>query len=297
MAGPPPGAAPGFTFRRLGKPEELRAAEDLQRSAPGGADESPVPVPVLRAMQDHGGLVLGAYADIHLAALSVGFLGFDGAGLYHYLHRFVVRPEYGQHRLGRRLAMMLRGELRQQGLESVRGSFDPLSSRAAYLAVHVLGARPDKYLVHYYGQSTDPEAADRESDRVRWAWAIGDDPAVDPVTAPPLRGSTPDPAFANAPALLESETGESGLRLPTAVSEPSTPRATLEIPFDIDLIREHEPKGARRWRHAVRDGFRGALDLGYEVAGFEVRSEGHERRAYYLLTAPPPAAPAPPASP
>ena len=296
----PPVAAPanpsssvGFTFRRLGKPEELRAAEELQRVAVGGADEAPVPVPVLRAVQDHGGIVLGAFADIYLAGLSVGFLGWDGQALYHYVHRFVVRPEYLHHGLGRRLAAVVRDEARQQGLETLRGTYDPLSSRAAYLTVHVLGGRPERYLVHHYGQSPDPAAVDRESDRVRWLWAIAD-PAIDErLAARPDRAASPDPRFAAAVPIVETEPGETGLRLPTAVAEPSAATVTLEIPFDIDLIREHEPVGARRWRHAVRDAFRASFDLGYRVVDFAVSSTDHERRSYYLLeagpTPPPPA--------
>src|SRR5579871_5720302 len=129
----------GFGFRRLGKPEELRAAEELQRVASGGSHEAPVPLPVLRSLPDHGGLVLGAFADIYLAGLSVGYLGWDGPGLYHYVHRFVVRPEYANHGLGRALAGYLRTEVQQQGLESVRGVFDPLSSRSAGLVHGRLG--------------------------------------------------------------------------------------------------------------------------------------------------------------
>jgi len=281
------GGPQGFVFRRLGKPEELRAAEELQLAGGSGTEEGPVTVPMLRAMQDQGGLVLGAFADIYLAALSVGFLGWDGTTLYHYVQRFLVRSEYRNHGLGRRMGAFLREEVRQQGMDSVRGTFDPLVSRAAFFAVHRLGAVPDQYLVHYYGQQGGDDAVDHESDRVRWSWSLPD-PSLDERLATPLvQRPERDPRFREAPALLETEVGDHGLRLPTAVSEPSTPFAQLEIPFDIDLIRQHEAAGLRRWRHAVRDAFRASFDLRYRVVDFAVRNDAHERRSVYLLAAPP----------
>ncbi|MCI4366802.1 MAG: hypothetical protein L3K08_03525 [Thermoplasmata archaeon] len=283
------GGPQGFVFRRLQKPEELRAAEELQHSGVTGAEEGPVTVPALRAMQDQGGLVLGAFVDIYLAALSVGFLGWDGTTLYHYVQRFIVRPEYLNHGLGRRMGAYLRDEVRQQGLESIRGTFDPLVSRSAFFAVHRLGATPDQYLVHYYGQQGGNDAVDHESDRVRWTWSLTD-PGLDERLAQPVAAAVDgDARFQEAPSLLETEVGESGLRLPTAVSEPSTPFAQLEVPFDIDLIRRHEAAGLRRWRHAVRDAFRAGFDLGYRVVDFGILRTSHERRSVYLLAAPTPA--------
>ncbi len=291
MAAELPGAS-GFRFRRLAKPEEFRAAEELQTLGPAGASDSPAPVSLMRAAQDHGGVVLGAFTDIYLAGVSVGFLGFDGSSLYHYVQRFVVRPEYQNHGLGFRLALAVRDEVRKQGLESLRGTVDPLESRAGFLLFHRLGATAERYLTHYYGQQGAAEAPDRETDRLEWRWPFAV-PAVEQHLAAPRSPAPPaDPRFASAPRLLETEAGDSGLRLPTAVAEPSTPAAQVEVPFDIDLVRQHEPSGARRWRHAVRDAFRAAFDLGYSVAGFEVLEVEHERRSAYLLTAPSTTAPA-----
>ena len=280
------GEVQGFVFRRLSKPEELRAAVELQGAGPGASDEPPVPVPLLRSIPDHGGLVLGAFADIYLAGVSIGFLGWDGTSLYHYLHRFAIRPEYQNHGLGRRLALHLRDEVRAQGLDTVRGTLDPLSSRGAFLAVHRLGARPDRYLVHYYGQQGGPDAPDRESDRLRFTWSLNDPRVEERIARPPRARPPEDPRFAEAAPLLETDTAESGLRIPATVSEPTAPLVRLEIPFDIDLVRQHEPLGIRAWRHAARDAFRAAFDLGYGVEEFDVLRSDHERRSVYLLAAP-----------
>jgi predicted GNAT superfamily acetyltransferase len=289
----------GFRIRRLDKPEEFRQVDAVHRAVWGEEATDAVPTPLQRAVQDNGGIVLGGFADIHLAGFSVGFLGWDGAALYLYLHSTAVRPEYQNHHLGFQLQTTLRQEVLQLGLSEVRLAFDPLQSRNAWLFVHRLGGLPDRYLHHYYGQLADPINRGIESDRIRLLWSLSS-----PRVERRLEGSYPtaeedDARWRSATPLLQSEPGESGVRLPTEVQEPDRPVAHLEIPFDLGLVREHEPDGLRRWRHATRDAFRAAADLGYSVDDFVIMSVEHERRSFYLLSPTAPGAPAstPPAAP
>jgi predicted GNAT superfamily acetyltransferase len=275
-----------FRFHRLDKPEEFRAAEEVQRVAWGLEDEPPVPAPIMRAIQDNGGLVLGAFADIYLAGFALGFLGWDGKQLFHYSHMTGVRPEYQNHHVGFRLKAFQREAVLKQGLAQIRWTFDPLQSRNARLNLRRLGARPDRYYVDYYGQMGSNINRDLESDRLRVIWELSD-----PDVAARLEGKLPSTAddlarYQRSIPILETESGPTGLRTPTAVSEPSDPLTTIEIPFDLASVREHEPDSLRRWRHAARDSFRAAFDLGYRVDDFVVLPIEHERRSFYLLRAP-----------
>jgi len=288
-------AAPGerplkdFTLRPIVKPEEMRSVEEVQRVAWGLVDEPPVPVPIQRAIQDNGGLLLGAFADIHLAGFALGFLGWDGTTLYHYSHMTAVRPEYQNHRLGFRLKAYQRDEVLRQGLGLIRWTFDPLQSKNAFLNVHRLGVRVDGYLVHYYGRMGSQVNRDVESDRLRVAWEIGTPRVEERLARPPARPDDDARRVAAAQPVLESTVGETGLRVPTAVAEPTAPTAQLEIPFDVGLVREHAPGTLRTWRHATRDAFQASLDAGYEVDDFVIVSREHERRSFYLLAKAPPA--------
>ena len=276
-----------FAFRSLRKPEEFRHAEELQREALGVEATPPVPAPLLRSLQDNGGLVLGAFVDIYLAGVAVSSIGWDGTTLYHHSHVTVVRPQYQSHHVGVRLKAFQRDEVLRLGLSEVRWSFDPLHRPSASLAVRHLGAEPDSYRANYFGQLGDPSASVDESDRLHVRWRLGQ-----PDVERRLSGSFP-PAeeelrrWSEAPAIVETEPGESGLRLPTAVVEPSGATATIEIPFDLGSIRSHEPAALRRWRHAVRDAFRAALDARLAVRDLVVVSVEHERRCFYLLDHPP----------
>ena len=293
------GTVERFRFRRLEKPEEFRQVEEVCRSVWGPDASVGVPSVLMRVLQDNGGLVLGAFADIYLAGVTVSLLGWDGANLYHYSHLTVVRPEYQNHHLGFRLKAFQRDEVLKLGLSEVRATYDPLQSRSAALLVRRLGGVPDRYYSHYHGQLGDKLNQGMETDRVRLLW---------PITAPRvverMEGKLPSPEESLArwkasTALVTTEPGESGLRVPTEVGEPSGASAHLEIPFDLETVREHEASAVRRWRHAVRDAFRAAQDLGYAVDDFAVVAPEHERRSFYFLSPrrEPPTAPSSPAAP
>ncbi|HEV2449689.1 MAG TPA: hypothetical protein VGU43_04675 [Thermoplasmata archaeon] len=272
-----------FRLRPIDKPEELRAAEGLERQAMGGGDEVPVSVSVLRAAQEHGGLVFGAFADIYLAGVGADLLGWDGTELYRYALLTAVLPEYQHHQLAYRLMLFRRESALQQGLPAIRWTFDPLRRRAARLSIRRLGARPEKYLPHHLGRLAWTEEAGLDTDRLRVRWPIAE-PAIETRLAAPPAASEDDRAlWEPARPILTTEPGEHGLRAPVAVEEPVGPSAHLEIPFDLAAVREHEPEALPRWRYAVRDGFRAAQDLGYEVTDFLAFAVEHERRCFYLL--------------
>lgn len=273
----------GFRFRRLEKPEEFRQVEEVARATWGAESEPVVSTVLLRVLQDNGGLVLGAFADIYLAGFSVALLGWDGTTLYEQSFLTAVRPEYQNHSLGFRLKAYQRDEVLRLGLSEIRWVFDPLQSRNAWLMVRRLGGTPDRYYPHYFGQLPDTINRGLETDRIRLIWSLAS-PRVEARMAGRLPDAESDRrALADSFPIVETEIGERGLRVPTAVAEPSGPKAHLEIPFDLALIQEHEPGTLRRWRHAVRDAFRAAQDTGYVVEDFTVAATEHERRSFYLL--------------
>jgi chorismate synthase len=283
-------AAPGrpgdFALRPLRKPEEYRHAEELQREALGPDAALAVPAPLLRAVQDNGGLVLGAFADIYLAGLAVASIGWDGTMLYQNALVTVVRPPYQSHRLGLRLSAYLRDAVLGLGLAEIRWAFDPLHRPSASLSIRHLGARPDGFLPNYFGRLSEEDGMRDESDRLHVRWPLSDPQVERRLAAGPPSAEEDRRRLAASTPLVETEQGESGLRLPSVVAEPEAPTAHLEVPFDLASIRAHEPDAVRRWRHAVRDAFRGALDLGYVVDGFATLPVEHERRSFYLLRRP-----------
>lgn len=284
----PSAARAGFVLRKLSKPEEFRAAEELQREAAGMDGETPTAATVQRAAQDNGGMVLGAFVDIYLAGVTIGFLGWDERELYHFAHVIAVRPAYQNHHVGFQLGAYLREEVLGQGLPRVRWNLDPLQSRAAHLGVRRLGGKPDRYLTHYFGQLDSSADRGVETDRLRVTWDLAA-PRTEARVAGKLPTEEEDRArFARSVGIVATDLTNEGLRRPTEVAEPDGREAHLEIPFDIAAVREHAPGALRTWRHAVRDGFRAGFDLGYVVDDFVVLKIDQERRAFYLLARAPP---------
>ena len=246
-----------FQFRRLQKPEEFRAVEEVDRAAGGIPEEPPVPTTVQRVVQDNGGLVVGAFAEIYLAGFAVGFLGWDGEKLYLYSHRTAVRPEYQNHHLGFRLKTHQRDEVLRQGLDEIRWTFDPLQSRTAFLHVHRLGAVPDRYLVHYFGRLGGEGGENLETDRVRTVWKLQDPAVVARLEANGTDRAADERRFAEATPLVETELDEHGLRVPTTVQEPAHPSASLGDP-----VRPRPHPGACRRRTSGRGAMRPGMRSG-----------------------------------
>ncbi|MCI4328870.1 MAG: hypothetical protein L3J86_04725, partial [Thermoplasmata archaeon] len=177
-----------------------------------------------------------------------------------------------------------REEVLQQGLSEIRWLFDPLRSRNALLNVRRLGARVTGYKVHYFGQSGNELDRGLESDRVTARWELSNARVTQRLTGASPTVEEDLATYRAATAIVQTEPGDTGLRHPTVVEEPSAPTAHLEIPFDLDLVRAHAPDELRTWRHAIRDAFRAAFDLGYQIDDFAVISADHERRSFYFLS-------------
>lgn len=272
-----------MTVRRLTTPEEFRASEEVQREAWGFSTDSPVPAPIQRAIADNGGLVLGAFVTTELVGVSLGFLGREGAKLFHYSHITGVRPRFQNRRIGRALKLAQRDEVLRQGLDEVRWTFDPLQSRNAFLNVRVLGGTPDLYLPRYYGTMGDAINEGLETDRLRLVWRLHD-----PRVVARVAGTRPGPsddreAVERSSPLLETAIGPAGLRRPGRVLPPTAERLHLEVPADLATVRTRDRGSPRRWREATREAFSTAFAAGYRVDDFVVLTQSGERRSFYLL--------------
>lgn len=277
-------AGPVFRLRHLQNPEEFREAEEVQVAAWGMVEEHPIPSPLQRAIEDNGGLVLGAFTEDRLAGLSLGFLGREGGTEFHYSHMTAVRPEFQNHRLGFRLKCYQREEARKQGLGEIRWTYDPLQSKNAFLNVRLLGARPRVYHVHYYGPMGSAVNRGLASDRFRVSWEL-----ESPRVAARIGGRYPTPdedlsTWKAGQSLVDTEVDRAGVRIPMSVSSPSGPTASVEIPFDLASVRSREPAALHSWREATRTALREALTVGYQVDDFAVLSLRQERRSFYFLS-------------
>lgn len=275
--------AQSVEVRRLDTPAEYLEVESVQREAWGFPTYPLIHVPIQRALNDNGGLVLGAFAGTELIGFSLGFLGREEGRRFHYSHMTGVRPSWQRRHVGLSLKLRQREEVLHQGLDEIRWTYDPLQTKNASLNVRRLGGTPDRYLPRYYGEMADGINRGLDTDRVRLVWRLRDPHVEERLRRPLLRPGQAEERLARSETLIETALGPTGIRRPVDLRAPTSPSLNLEIPFELTALRAHDRADPQRWREATRAAFTRALAEGYAVDDFAVVNVRNERRSFYFL--------------
>jgi len=260
-------AVPEPVIRPLSSEDDLDQCVLLQRQVWGDDFRELVPPAVMLVAQKVGGIALGAFApEGQLLGFVFGITGLRDGRLAHWSHMLAVRDSWRDRGLGRRLKEAQGSSLRDLGVATAYWTFDPLVARNAHLNVHCLGATVVEYVRDMYGQDpTSPTTTVIGSDRFVVAWEIADRRA----------GAVAETAGAG-PVVTLSE--ESVIELPGASA------VLIEIPDDIQTVKQRDPERAREWRRVTRTAFEHYLALGYRIADF--RRGMPAMRGRYLLVRP-----------
>jgi predicted GNAT superfamily acetyltransferase len=292
-------------LRALEHPAEIQAVEDLQAVVWPGDERTIVPANLMVACVHHGGVLVGAYPPDSESRKTVEspLLGFvfsfpgtyatpDGPRLQHHSHMLAVHPDYRDRGIGFALKRAQWQMVRNQGIDLITWTCDPLVSRNAYLNISLLGAVCNKYLVNFYGEMRDGLNAGLPSDRFMVDWWVN-------TTRVDRRLSkSPRPALdlahylaGGAEVLNPTRLDGRGLPLPSAFRElpgrysASDPPAfaLVEIPSDFQEMRELDPELALEWRLQIRPFFQELFARGYLATDF-IFLPGKPGRGYYVLT-------------
>lgn len=222
-------------IRPLATPAEFRAAEQFQLDVWGFDPREITPLTELVVAQKHGGLVLGAFDGDRLVGFLFGWIGRGNGRTYHYSRMTGVVPELRDRGLGLQMKLWQRRWALEQGYDLVCWTFDPLQSRNAHFNLRKLGVVCREYLVNFYGENQSRFNRGLETDRLLVEWWIA------------------------SPRVLRCVGGE-------------VPRADglrVEIPENIDALKERDLEAARGWRSRVRKAVQAALADGHLLSGFE----------------------------
>lgn len=255
-------------IRKLKSQEEYLAAEDVQRTVWHFPEREVIPLNELVVAQKNGGHVFGAFDRGRMIAFCFGVPGFRDGKMYHYSRMLGVLPEYQNRGLGRRMKLRQREFVLEQGLDLVRWTFDPLQGRNAHLNLEKLGCIVREYVVNIYGQSGSRFNRGLPTDRFVTEWWIRSRRATNRIAG---RGSpTLEEAMTNYEPAAEGRRAKSR-------------RVSVEIPADIDRIKENNPEEAVGWRLRTRGFFQDLFSRGYILCGFATGLEVGRRRSLYLL--------------
>lgn len=260
-----------LTFRSFDRSGDYHACAELQRVIWGRDFSDVVPSSILRISQKVGSVAAGAFApDGRMLGFVWGLTGVRDGGFFHWSHMLGVHPDARDLRLGTRLKLLQRDLLLPLGIQDVEWTYDPLEARNAHLNLNHLGAQVVEYVEDMYaGEMGSDLAQGIGTDRFIVRWRIASDRV-----ASILAGNPPDDsaAFAGTP-ILGLEAADEGTPLPEA------PRVRVEIPANIQEVKQQRPEEAPVWRQSTRRAIQHYFARGYRVAVY--LREG-ERRFYGL---------------
>jgi predicted GNAT superfamily acetyltransferase len=257
---------PAVSIRSLRGYGDLEACVALQQVTWGEHCREIVPPAVLLVAQKLGGLALGAFDRAgNLVGTLFGMTGLMDGEPVHWSHMLAVREEWRDRHVGQLLKQEQRRRLSTIGVHRIRWTFDPLVARNAHVNVHRLGSRVLEYVEDMYGDSplslTDSVIG---SDRLVVEWR--------PLDSRPETVPTPDtwPRITLEHGLDQTLPGRTGV--------------LLEVPRDVQALKQADPERAVAWRSLTRRTFKHFLGGGYRVADF--RRGGAGTRGYYVLVPP-----------
>ncbi|MCW2499614.1 MAG: hypothetical protein JWN87_1290 [Frankiales bacterium] len=246
----------GVTVLELRTPAETDRAAAVLREV-WRSDQDPVPANLLRAVQQTGGYVFGAYGDTgRLLGVSLGLLARDHGAACLHSHITGVVAAGRRHGLGLALKQHQRLWALEHDLATITWTTDPLVRRNVAFNLHALGAQVAAYLPDHYGSMTDGLNEGDETDRFELRWDLLSDRAVRAA-----EGRLPLLDGAGLPAAVTDVGG-----LPVSTPQAGGSRV-VALPADVEALRVNDHAAALAWRHAVRDAVAPALAEGAVVAG------------------------------
>jgi predicted GNAT superfamily acetyltransferase len=302
----------------LETPQEMAAAEELQRRVWPGTDRDAVPHHMLLAAAQNGGLVVGAVEaetpdetpdqpesdelefldrstpplQAELVGFVFGFLGMytteAGPRLKHCSHMLGVLPGYRDRGVGFLLKRAQWQMVRHQGLDLVTWTYDPLLSVNAHLNIARLGAVCNTYIPDAYGDMTDALNSGLPTDRFEVDWWVNSKRVLGRMSKRPrapldlahyLAAGVP---IIN-PTRIEADALPRPVGLPDIASLVGQSLLLVEIPADFLALKATDRQLAVEWRLHTRSLFEELFKNGYLVTD-SVYLPGTNPRSFYVMT-------------
>jgi predicted GNAT superfamily acetyltransferase len=265
----------GVTVRALSSRAEFELAEAVQASAWGVGDRGVTPKEVLIAVNDNGGLVLGAFDGSKMVGYSLLMPGYRRGSTYMYSHQTGVTKDYQSKGVGYLLKRKQRQVVLKKGFNMIAWTFDPLIGRNAHFNVKKLGVVARTYMEDYYGPMNDSINWGLPTDRFLCEWYL--EPSLQSLIRGYAKGVDKE-TF----RVIEKTGLEPHPRCKDWKIDLSVDRALLDIPRDIVELKKNDIEEAKRWRGATREAFERYFRAGF-VAVALLEGGGQLR---YLLTKP-----------
>lgn len=255
----------GTTFRPLESQPDYEACIELQRRTWGRDFSDVVPLSILKVTQKAGGIAAGAFSrEGEMLGFVYGLAGHENGRAFHWSHMLAVDPAARDLGLGTRLKLYQREALLPLGIEEVRWTYDPLEARNAHMNFNHLGIGVAEYVEDMYaGELFSDLAKGIGTDRFIVSWKIASERVIRALAD---RRTGSEMPFREAP-IVNQELSEA-------------PRVRVEIPENIQAVKEKDMDEAAAWRASTRRAFEHYLAQGYRIEAFYRDEDG---RCFYGL--------------
>jgi len=220
-------ATSGVTLRRLDGVEDGDAVNEVIERTWGGQH---LDREIVRALGFSGNVVLGAEAAGSVVGFALGWAGVDDDGLHVHSHMLATAPDVRRRGVGYALKLAQRALALDQGIGSMRWTFDPMVARNAWFNLGKLGAVADRFFPDFYGPMRDAINAGERSDRLVVRWDLAREPGP--------RAPGPDVV-------------------------------RIDVPPDHERLRVDDPAAAASWRAEVAERIRSVTDAGRHGVAFD----------------------------
>lgn len=269
-----------IAIRSIVRYEELREVERLQKEVWGCADLDVVPLTMLAASREVGGVLIGAFDGPAMVGFVYGFPAHEDGKVSHHSHMLAVTSPYRNLDLGFKLKLAQREAVLKQGIDRITWTFDPLQSLNAYFNFAKLGVVSDTYKINFYGEATSSFLHQLGTDRLWVTWKLDSRRVCER-----LHNRTEPAAVAADDIATVVQVGrENSPQRDSAAKTFAERHLFIEIPANINELQHGSPTLAIEWREATRWAFTEAMNRGYVVQDFYRTTIGDQSIGRYLLT-------------
>jgi predicted GNAT superfamily acetyltransferase len=265
-----------ITIRDLTTYAEFLQVREVQRACWGfGSDEGLYP-PILLTASQNGGVVLGAFDGDRLVGYLFGFLGLhENRGPLKLCSQTMgVLAEYRGRGIAESLKWAQRDRALKLGLKLITWTYDPLEGPNAYLNLHKLHGIARVYKRNIYGEHFGALNEGMPTDRFLVEWwleRVGDWRLE----------------IAACQEVTRVEKRDTGQKLGGHDLRSEAEAVRVEVPVDIQAIRQEDMALAIDWRRKTREIFETYFRRGYIAVDFtREECEGAQRNLYALWRPP-----------
>lgn len=249
-------------FRPLTQLDEFEQVSDLEILIWGLADRYVLAPTTLKVIVHTGGCLIGAFSDGLMVGFVMGLARRDGRL---WSHIAGVHPDFQRQSIGYQLKQAQFQWAKENDFTHMHWTYDPLLRGNAHFNLRRVGAYVEVYRPNFYGQMADGINAGLPSDRMQVTWNI-----THPQSKP-----TP-PMDDTIPFLLEA--GADGQ--PIINGKPHAKWHRVQVPSDVEALKQQNMSLALAWRMALREVLMGAFEQGYQAIDF---LKADKKNYYYLV--------------